>query len=177
LSYQNFFGWSAGAAATLLGLLFIAVQVGFRRFRYDRTKRRHAVASSTLGILLTLFISSMMFLYPGLELHQVAQALIVICAFGLFRIVLTWRPVYRSMLGEAEGASRRMQTVWLLLGPGLVYVLVIAFSALQLTSSQLFLAQAVAGGYLGLFSIAIRNAWQLVSQPDPEDDDRGSAPG
>src|SRR5262245_16254387 len=64
---ETFFGWTAGAAATLLGLLFVAVQVGFGRVNYDPGNRLHATARSTFSLFVTVFVVSLLFLYPGLD--------------------------------------------------------------------------------------------------------------
>ena len=167
---ETFFGWAAGASATLLGLLFVAIQVSFGRFKYDPGNRRHAMARSTFGIYLTLFLSSLVFLWPDVDRSSVSIAVVLLSMFGATNVARTWVPVWRGMLREHQ-LDRLWQTAWLLVGPLVCYAVLAYDSYSQLRNpGRRIIELAVPGVILGLFSIATRNAWNLlVQQTDAQD--------
>jgi hypothetical protein len=162
---QNFFGWSAGASATLIGLLFVAIQVSFGRFDYDPSDRRHAMAQSTFGVFSVIFINSLTFLYPGIGAVGVSYLLAFSSAFGIFRAIRTWLPVWSGMLQERR-LERAWQTAWLLVGPLACYGTMAVFAYRQIASPDVSIVlNGIPGVFIALFGVAIRNAWKLLSEP------------
>lgn len=68
---STFYVVSAGAAATLVGLLFVAVQIGPPLVVSGPIGRRHAMARSTFTIFVILFALSMYLLLPGQPVARV----------------------------------------------------------------------------------------------------------
>src|SRR5260370_31229960 len=64
--WNLFFATTAGSAATLVGLLFVATQLHIGVFS-DPKNRWAALAQSTLTILATAFALSLSFLIPALN--------------------------------------------------------------------------------------------------------------
>lgn len=161
---ETFFGWTAGTAATLLGLLFVAIQVGFGRFSYDPGNRRHAMARSTFSIFVSVFIVSLLFLYPGIGRQGLSIGIAVMAGFGAYSVTRCWLPVWGGMLREHR-VERTLQTAWLLLGPLTCFAFLVYDSYEQLMNPQrMSIELAVPAVILGLFGIAIRNAWNLLLQ-------------
>ena len=121
----TFFAVSAGAAATLVGLLFVAVQIVPPLVSSGPIGRRHAMARSTFTIFGVIFGLSLYFLAPGASLKARATAAIIASAAGSIRAVRTWLPVWQDKL-EGRIEFRLWQTAWLLLGPVLAYAYLIA---------------------------------------------------
>ncbi len=156
---STFFLATCGAAATLVGLLFVAVQ--FNIDVLQPGSRWQAVASSTFSIYATLFILPLFFLAPALDAPSRAAAGLFFVVLGIFRTINTWIPVWRSTLPRS--LHRLWQTLWLLVGPLLVYgylannlfLLLRGVPAVELqTGIQVTL--------IGLFAIALRNSWNLL---------------
>jgi len=156
------FAVSAGAAATLVGLLFVAVQIGPPLVSSGPIGRRHAMARSTFTIFGVIFGLSLYFLAPGASLKARATAAIIASAAGSIRAVRTWLPVWQDKL-EGRIEFRLWQTAWLLLGPVLAYAYLIARATAQLNSADPnILIDTSAGVFIVLFAIGLRNSWNLL---------------
>jgi hypothetical protein len=111
----NFYLASAAAAATLVGLLFVAVQIGPPLVGAGPIDRRHAMARSTFSIFATLFALSLFLVLPDQSSRVRALVVIAAGAVGAYRTVRTWIPVWADKLqGRIE--FRLLQTAWLLVG-------------------------------------------------------------
>src|SRR5262249_49415165 len=147
---ETFFGWTAGTAATLLGLLFVAIQVGFGRFSYDPGNRRHAMARSTFSIFVTVFIVSLLFLYPGMNRSGLSIGIAIMAGLAAYTVTRCWLPVWGGMLREHR-LERTWQTAWLLLAPLALLAFLVYDSYNQLMSPQRrSIELAVPGVLLGL---------------------------
>ncbi len=96
--WSSFYLAIAGAAATLLGLLFIAVQFNIETLTADPSNRWRAVARSTFAIYVVLFLLALIFLIPGLNSAFYGYALLIAVISGAMRAVFAWLPVWRSIL-------------------------------------------------------------------------------
>lgn len=165
----TFYVVSAGAAATLVGLLFVAVQIGPPLVTTGPIGRRHAIARSTFTIFVILFALSMYLLLPGQPSRARALAVIAGAAVGVVRAIRTWIPVWRDkLLGRIE--FRLWQTAWLLVGPILTYSYLVQGGIAQLQGDQNGVDNVAAGGFILLFIIALRNSWDLLVEATPRDD-------
>ncbi len=161
MDWTSFYVAAAGAAATLVGLLFIAVQFNIDTFTQDPGNRWRAIARSTFAIYTLLFLLPMVFLIPAVDSQGRGYAALLIAGFGTFRSIATWLPVWRSPLPKR--VQQLWQTAWLLIGPVVSYLLLAreAFFLLQGDQSNNTLG-SVALVEIGLFAIALRNSWNLL---------------
>lgn len=158
----NFYIVSAGAAATLVGLLFVAVQIGPPITLSGAVSRRHAMARSTFAIFIILLALSLDLLLPFQTSHERALVALAAAVFGILRAVRTWVPVWADKL-QGRTEFRLWQTAWLLLGPLVAYAFIILAAVEQLqTSDRNALDIGVAPWFIVLFIIAIRNSWDLL---------------
>ena len=162
--WNLFFATSAGSAATLVGLLFVATQLHLDVFK-DPKSRWGALAQVTLTILSIDFALSLFFLMPGLDSAARAELVLVVVAGALYRSIAIWWPVVR--LGEKGRRHRLAQSFWLLIIPVLVY-LYLAFGAVGLLRGQSNALITVGSAFLTLFAVALRNAWRLVVRVEQE---------
>jgi hypothetical protein len=158
----TFYAVSAGAAATLVGLLFVAVQIGPPLVRSGPVGRRHAMARSTFTLFATIFGLSLYLLMPGQPARSRAVVAIAVCALGIVRSIRTWIPVWRDKLqGRIE--FRLWQTTWLLIGPVLAYADLAKASVSELNSPRTDVLDTAARlVFIALFAIALRNSWNLL---------------
>jgi hypothetical protein len=156
--WNLFFATSAGSAATLVGLLFVASQLHVDVFT-DERNRWAALAQSTLTTLSVVFVVSLFFLVPQVPLQFRGEITAVVMAVAIYRGFRIWWPVVR--LGEQGRGHRIAQSFWLLLVPFIGYAYVL-LGAVQLMMGHVDALLTLAGAFLVLFFIALRNAWRLV---------------
>lgn len=156
--WNLFFATAGGSAATLLGLLFVATQLHVSVFA-DQANRWAALAQSTLAILSIVFGLSLVSLMPGLSLQLRGEIVTLVVVVALWRVFKTWWPVFR--ITEQGRWHRVAQSFWLLIVPVLAYVyLLVGAAELMLGDGTAYVV--VAGAFMTLFAIALRNAWRLV---------------
>jgi hypothetical protein len=156
--WNVFFATSAGSAATLVGLLFVASQLHVDVFA-DEKNRWAALAQSTLTTLSVVFVMSLLFLIPQFPLQFRGEIVAFVTAVAVYRALRIWWPVVR--LTEQGRGHRIAQSFWLLVAPFIGYGYVI-FGAVQLMMGDAGALVNLAGAYLILFFVALRNAWRLV---------------
>ncbi|TMD67299.1 MAG: hypothetical protein E6I84_03815 [Chloroflexi bacterium] len=158
----NFYLASSAAAATLVGLLFVAVQIGPPLIGAGPIGRRHAMARSTFTIFAILFALSLYLLLPNQPSNVRALVVIAAAAAGAFRAIRTWIPVWADKLqGRVE--FRLWQTAWLLVGPLVAYALLALAGLQQLRSADpAVLDRGGVGWFIMLFLIGVRNSWNLL---------------
>ncbi len=163
--WNLFFATTAGSAATLVGLLFIATQLHLGVFS-DPKNRWAALGQSTLTILATAFVVSLSFLIPALNLQVRGEIILVAVAFASWRSVRIWWPVFRLL--EKGRAHRLAQSFWLLVLPFAAYIYLLT-GAVGLLRGDTTATFNIGYTLLALFSIAMRNAWRLVVNVEQEE--------
>ena len=162
--WNMFFATSAGSAATLVGLLFVATQLHLGVFA-DPKNRWAALAQSTLTILSVNFALSLFFLMPVLDLQLRGEVVLLAVTVAIWRGARIWWPVVR--ITESGRRQRVAQSFWLLVLPDLAYFYLLT-GAVGLLRADPFAVINVGGALLSLFLICLRNAWRLVVNVEQE---------
>src|SRR5216684_8652722 len=89
--WNVFFATTAGSAATLVGLLFVATQLHLGALA-DPKNRWAALAQSTLTILSIAFALSASFLIPMLSPQVRGEIILLVVVVPLWRSVRIWWP-------------------------------------------------------------------------------------
>jgi len=162
MDWTSFYGATAAASATLVGLLFIGVQFNIDLFVENLGNRWNAVARSTFEIFTLLFLFSLCFLIPSLNDDGRSTVILIGVGIGTIRAIVTWLPVVHSA-GALLRADQFARTFWLLVAPLVLYS-VLAFTAIgYLIGHEPSLNQSnVAFCLIGLFSVCLRNSWRLL---------------
>lgn len=154
---QPFFVASMGAAAALLGLLFVAVSVAPERtVGAGAPVERQVVAESVFIALIDAFFTSMAGTIPDLSLGSVALAL---SAFGLVQTLhVAWRLWPRQV--TARSLIQRMALVVVALA---IYGLQFgdAFQLIHLPSATVT-AGIETGILFALYAFALGRSWELL---------------
>ena len=161
MDFTNFYLGAATAAATLVGLLLIAIQINLDTLARQPDNRWRAVGRLTFTTFVMLFVLPLMFLIPKLTDRLRGSVILVVVAVSAFRILQAWVPVWRGMgLGRRE---RIWQTAWLLIGPLLAY-LYLGSTGLSLLAGRAAddVDLSIAFTLTGLFAMALRNSWNLL---------------
>jgi hypothetical protein len=159
-SWQNFYFMSGGAAATLLGLMFIAVSLGIHLVsEQNREKVKHFVEPSIFYFVSALLLAGTMlvpvYTPPGLALVLFAGG-----AFGLSRTITFVRPLIQP--------ARKYQDFdipeWLaqIIMPPLAYVLMILAACCLIIDQWSIAFMSLFLAILLLLVSAISNTWSLV---------------
>jgi hypothetical protein len=161
MDLNPFYLGASTAAATLLGLLFIAVQFNLESFAAESDNRWRAVARSTYSTFVTLFVLPLLFLIPDLSNQAHGMIILIVVVPSVLRIVRTWMPVWRGMFhGRGE---QLWETAWLLIAPLLAY-LYLGWLGLALLNNQdaVWIELGIVYALVGLFVLAVRNSWNLL---------------
>lgn len=155
-SFQAFFVASAGAAAALIGLLFVAVSVRPETvFGQNAQSRNTLMASGSFTALLDAFFISMGALIPGANF---GVFVVVVSPVALLNSVVLGIDVFRQP--ERIAVLRSLSLVIIALGL-YGYELVNAITLLR-TPADVAAVYNVAGLLLGVYVYGVARAWQLL---------------
>ena len=157
--WNLFFAASAGAAATLAGLLLVATKLHVDLIT-DRTSQWGSPAQSTLTILSSVLCLALVFLIPGLPLQVRAAVSGAVVAVIWWRTLRAWWPVFR--LADRRRWRTLERSFWLLVMPIAVSVYLLV-GAVQLSrGDQTDGLITATGAFLTMFGVALRNSWRMV---------------
>ena len=162
MSVNGFYTVVLSASATLMGLLFLAVL-----FNADRRGHRLgagwlAVARSTLNIYIVLILLPLVLLFPDFDDRVRAGLIIVLGVFSTVRQFICWRTTVRIDASPMHTETRRL--IWLFLAPAAAFALVTCSATAALVWRVPFYNSSVSISVLALFTIALRNSWNLILQ-------------
>ncbi len=153
----------ATVAATLLGLLFIAIQQNAGRL-HDPPNRWRAIAVSTFYSYTVILIVSLFTFIPLLR----APTMAVGCLIGIWRQVGAWLPVWRAT--TTGRLARLRETFWTLVSPVFLYMsLLFASSHLQQGKGDEASESSIAAVLIVLPVIVLRNSWRLLVEIPSEE--------
>ena len=154
----------AGVTATLLGLLFVAVQQNITRLSRGPGTRWNAVAISTFQTYWLILAMSLFTFIPFFRAAVLAFASVL----GILRQVRTWLPVWK--LTTQGRVARLRETLWLMVGPVIIYAFII-YCSLQLRQGKgdEWLETSLATAFSGLLLSVLRNSWTLLIQIPSEE--------
>jgi cytochrome b561 len=153
----------AAATATLLGLLFIAVQPNIAGFSKDPQSRWKALAISTFHIYTWVFVMSLFGFIPVYR----AQMFRIAPLLGIWRQLRTRLPVWQTSKGRFE---RWRETLWLLIAPVLIYAALIYFSfQLHRGLGTDEVETNIATAFVIFMVIVLRNTWRLLVEIPSEE--------
>jgi hypothetical protein len=157
--WQNFYFMLGGAAATLIGLLFVAISLGIHLVSEETREDIAIFVTPILFHFVAVLITALVMLVPWPTLIAVAIALLLIGVGGLGRVIQIFRQMLRA---KQRTPIDQGHWLWHALVPCLGYGLVVA-AAIGLLISETtasLLGFALASGLL-LVS-GIWRAWDLV---------------
>ena len=157
MDLNTFYTVLATAAATLLGLLFIAIQPNIERLSAHPQGQLKALAISTFHLYTSVFVMAMFSFIPAYRV----QITIVAAVLGIWRQLRTWAPVWQQTVQARY--ERWRETFWLLLGPVLTYLaLLYSATLLQHGIGNPGIETNIATEFVILMVIVLRNTWRLL---------------
>lgn len=157
MDLNMFYGVLAGATATLLGLLFLAIETNMDRIFNAQGGMGKALALSTFqayGQILVVCLFTFTVLLRA-EVIEVAAAL------GIFRQIRNWLPLWRL---SGQGVWRRVgETLWVFAVPTLLDAWLIYWATqLQRGRGSDGVETNIAVALVILLVILLRNSWRLL---------------
>lgn len=154
--WHDFYALTGTAAATLMGLLFVALSLNPRVMADDGPVGLRAWAGQTMSNLIALLIVSLFCLMPDLDHPTLAIALIVVGGQGLVRGVLR----LTTALGAHEPGGL-VGLLWRLMLPISAYVIIVAIGVALAFGSVDWVDWLVVAVFL-LVSSAAGATWALL---------------
>jgi hypothetical protein len=148
--WQTFYLLAGTAAATLIGLLFLAISLHFDVFRGKTSGELNFFAALTFNCFFYILVIAMMFLIPGLSPFWLGLPLLL---FGTLALIGAW--MQRRQTGEDPRITAKFNLPILGLG---ILVVFAALLMMQVVQSLYGFAFVI---LLFLISAA-RNAWDLL---------------
>ncbi len=163
VDWTIFYAATAAASATLLGLLFVAIQLHIDTLSSDPLSRWRALARSTFDHYTALFILSLLMLYPQMNGTMFAVFVLFVALPGIPRLLWVWAPVWRRMFRDQRGQF--VELLWLVASPLSAYLAMVVLAIQILHGGSLPDLQPIIGYcVVGLFSIVLRNSWKLTME-------------
>jgi hypothetical protein len=148
-SYAGFFGAASQAAGALIGLLFVVIALKPGQIVGPRAEpASRGLATSSFTGLVNAFFVSMLALIPG---HNIGIGAAVLASFSIYHTL-------RLHLGH-PGARRIVIFFASLLAYGIELFIAVAFA---LHPHDVDLVTDLAFVLIGVFSVALSRAWQLM---------------
>lgn len=162
--WQPFYSAVAAAAATLLGLLFVALSLNLDRLRGPDGLRHKRLARVTFTDLLYVLVLALVFLVPDQSPQGFALVLAILALSRTQRFVAELR--HQAADGSRAVLSKTFRdhavTVVVFVGLGLVSVAVLFGQPRALFGLVAIIAT--------LFASASRSAWQLLLEIKPPEE-------
>ncbi len=157
MALNVFYSVLAGTTATLLGLLFLAIQQNMQAIFGDPQGRGKALAISTFQTYGQILIVSLFTFTILLR----AEVIVVAAILGIARQIRTWLPLWR-VSGQSPW-NRISRTLWVFVAPALLDAWLI-YSAMQLQQGRgtQTVEINIAVALVVLLVIVLRNSWQLL---------------
>jgi hypothetical protein len=160
-SFHDFFLAAAGAAAALIGLLFVAISVAPERISGPRASMvEQTRAASALSCFLVPLALALVALLPGAHLGVPA---VILSAAGLLFVAATVRR-YLSMPRERRESLRGLMG---LIGFTAALGVVLAYGIVALVApDDSGPVAAIAGATIALVLLGVERAWALIGGRD-----------
>ena len=161
MDWNTFFVVSSGVSATLVGLLFIGVQMNIDKIGSDLTSTWSRLGRSTYAMFVLLFLGSLIFLVPSVSDRVRAQTILGLAAAGIGRTLFGLWTVLRQTPGTTDRAPRRL----VLLAAPIIGFGLAAAGALTWVKGLRSADDArelIAMGFYVLYALALRSSWTLL---------------
>jgi hypothetical protein len=157
-AWHDFYALVGGAAASLVGLTFIAASIGAGQIAPEHEAGFRVFVTPTMAHFTAILIACLLVMAPFEGVATLGAALLIEGAAGLGYCAWLWRLARKGGFAAAVDHVDRM---WYAMAPVFGYTVVVAASIAMIAGLEASLAVLAFG--LGLLLIAaIRNAWDMT---------------
>jgi hypothetical protein len=163
MNWAPFYAAMVGAAAAVMGLLFVAVQLSAEKLPADVRDGWESVAFCTFYLFLTAFFLPLWFLIPAFDARARPEIALIVGAIGISRVIRASIPIWHGAL--RIGGDRWREMLWYSVGPLALYMLILqeagrAYYGHWTQSTD----ENIAIFLLVLFSLGLKNSWNLFAE-------------
>ena len=165
--FTTFFMASSGAAAALLGLLFVAVSIAPERtVASGAPLARQAVAASTFSAMLNAFFISLIALLPNSDPRSASNAGIGAAILGTLGLVnslrLAWM-LLKEVLKEWRGWMSLVRRAFLVVAAGVIYGYELYYGGRLIAQpTDIGALYTLAGLIVAVYGVGLTRAWELL---------------
>jgi len=159
-SWQNFYFMIGGAAAGLIGLMFVALSLGMQIIRDVPQEESRAFATPSVIYFVTVLLIAAIMLVPASEPMILGLLLLVTAGIGCFNMFRRWRKLLDSAIRHQDF----LLSDWLaqIIGPILTYVLLIIAAFCFMIGQWPLAFGTLWSASIFTMLAAISNTWALV---------------
>jgi len=155
--WHDFYGLVGTAAATLVGLMFVAASVGANIFSAGQQQPMKAYLTPTVAHFSGLLFICILFLIPTQTWLSLSMTVGGLGVTGVAYSLRQWIRVFFTLRSRINLADR----IFYVFVPGLGYLLVVV-SAITLFAHRSLSAELTAAALIVLLLAGIRNAWDMT---------------
>jgi hypothetical protein len=168
LGWHDFFLAVSGAAAALLGLLFVGVSINLAEMNAAERVGLRASATQAFANLVNALALGLLMLVPKFDAQSMATAFIAIAALSLVRSIQHLLPVIRHRTRSEQLRTLRR------VGWAIASSLILAYVAAVLWSSaDARILSLLVGVVLVLMIGAAQSSWDILVTASREGEERG----
>lgn len=157
-SWQNFYFMSGGAAATLMGLLFVAVSLGSHLVPNETDERFNKFITPILTYFVSVLLLACVMLVPQYPPFVFGALVLALGVFGAVGII----PVVDASLRLTNGPFSPHHFFWNVLMPAIGYLLIVIAGLWVEFNGAADALYLVALGEVVLLITGVWRAWELV---------------
>jgi hypothetical protein len=157
--WQNFYFMIGGAAAALIGLMFVAISLGSHLVNTETAENMRIYVNPSLFHFVTVFLTACVMLVPVHTIASFSIILGLVCLVGLRQAMDVLKRMWRR---KADEIDEENHFLWHATLPTLSYLIgSVAVGGIAMTSlSPWLIGFALMATILTI--CAIRNVWMLV---------------
>jgi hypothetical protein len=157
--WHDFYLLAGGAAATLAGLMFVAVTFGAGLVNEENASTVRAFIDPPFSHFLHVIVTGCLLVMPTMTARALGSLLFA--GVGVRAVSLVW--IYRRFMDAHRARGDMELSDWLI---GIVFP-VLAFAAILVAAAGFLVGHPasftlVAAGTLAVLVIGVRNAWELM---------------
>lgn len=169
--WAGYYTLMGGAAATLLGLLFVSLSLRLNIFRQENVSDVRDFAALTFGTFLTAIAIAGLILAPHEHRDSLVVALLLACLVGFVGmawVVREWRRLNQIPARDQPGGQLVYEAYAIMALLALAYLAMLV-AAILIWQGNRFAMGVLAIAEAGLIGMGTLGAWILLSHAGPPD--------
>ena len=156
--WRDFYMLGGGAAATLIGLMFVAASISASRFTDKYLEPMRAFFSPTVAHFAAVFFVCLVSVMPGHSAESLGGVIGLGALVGLAYCGRVFGLIFRRYMTGLDWEDRAFYA----LSPVVGYLMLVASAALEFDALPMVANLVAAIGVIVLLAAGLRNAWDMT---------------